>query len=253
MPLFNNQSYLPVNDKGYLPRYNQGYTIQVMKTLAERLSFAMERAQYDQYKLAAAVGMSQVAIHKLLVGKSKSSRKITQIATTLGVDPIWLAENKGNQPPREDAGLRRVRMSPREIVVLNYIQAGHPKEVIDDYAPGDGMERIYVDEETEKKLGPYAFALIVEGDSMEKEYREGDRVLVDPGAAVRPGDVVVAKLDKCDAATLKQYRSRGDDEQGCPMFELVPFNNNYPTELVSSKNPGQIIGPVIEHTRKVRR
>lgn len=187
--------------------------------------------------------------------RKPSPEDIQRIAKVTGFRAEWLLYGAGPKTEEvpADAGLRRVRMSPREIVVLNYVQAGHPKEVIDDYAPGDGMERIYVDEESEKRLGPYAFALIVEGDSMETEYREGDRVLIDPAAPVRPGDVVVAKLDKCDAATLKQYRSRGDDEQGCPMFELVPFNNNYPTELVSSKNPGQIIGPVIEHTRKVRR
>lgn len=110
-----------------------------------------------------------------------------------------------------------------------------------------------VSAETAAAPGPHAFGLRVEGDSMAPDFKAGDYVIVDPDAVVRPGDIVVAKLDREEAATLKKYRSRGKDAAGHLVFELVPLNDDYPTLRVDATNPGRLIGPVIEHHRQLRR
>jgi len=71
-------------------------------------------------------------------------------------------------------------------------------------------------------------------------------------APVHPGDIVVAKLEREESATLKKYRSRGNDSEGNEVFELVPLNDDYPTLVVNRSNPGHLIGPVVEHRRKLK-
>lgn len=155
-------------------------------------------------------------------------------------------QRNGNVTPINDDAVRR-------IPVINDIQAGAAKEIVDDYAAGNGFEYLTVDAEMAAQLGPYAFGLVVTGRSMENEFFEGDRVIVDPSASIRPGDIVVAKLDQDDSATLKKYRDRGTDQDGYPVFELVPINPDYAPITVCAQNPGKIIGPVVEHRRKMRR
>ena len=88
---------------------------------------------------------------------------------------------------------------------------------------------------------------------MAPEFKPGDYIVVDPDMPAEPGDLVVAKLDRDDAAILRKYHSRGEDAAGHPVFELVPLNDDYPTVTVDATNPGRLIAPAFEHHRKVRR
>ena len=141
----------------------------------------------------------------------------------------------------------------RRIPVISYVQAGDPRPIIDDHAPGNGIDDIWVGGATAEKLGSYSFALTIKGDSMEPDFRPGDQIIVDPDVVPRPGEIVVAKIGSEEEATLKQYRARGTDENGVEIFELVPINNNHATILVNAANPGQIIGTVMHHLRNMRR
>ena len=84
---------------------------------------------------------------------------------------------------------------------------------------------------------------------MAPEFKPGDYIVVDPDMPAEPGDLVVAKLDRDDAAILRKYHSRGEDGSGHPVFELVPLNDDYPTVVVDASNPGHLIGRVVEHRR----
>lgn len=66
-----------------------------MKTLAERLTAALQAANLSQEQLAQKVGLSQPAIQKLASGKAQSSRKILEISSALGVSPEWLGQGIG--------------------------------------------------------------------------------------------------------------------------------------------------------------
>ncbi len=84
---------------------------------------------------------------------------------------------------------------------------------------------------------------------MEPDFREGDKVIIDPEIQPRPGDYVVAKLANENEATFKKYRPRGSDKDGRPTIELVPLNPDWPTLVVDSDHPGRIIGTMVEHRR----
>ena len=114
------------------------------------------------------------------------------------------------------------------------------------------MERIVVDPALAGVRSPTAFALVVDGRSMEPEFHEGDIIVIDPRTTAQPGDFVVAKLDNAEHATFKKYRSRGVDAAGQPAFELAPLNQDFPTLRVDADNPGHVIGVMVEHRRRRR-
>lgn len=101
---------------------------------------------------------------------------------------------------------------------------------------------------TDQKLSSDAFALQVEGDAMLPEFREGDRVIIDPAIHPRPGDYVVAKNG--DDVVFQKYRLRFTS-QGEKFFELVPLNEDYPT-MCSYSAKINVVGTMVEH-RKIRR
>jgi len=111
---------------------------------------------------------------------------------------------------------------------------------------GDGFETIA----TDLDLSAGAFGLIIKGPSMEPEFKEGDKVIIDPAVSPQPGDFVVAK-NSHEEATFKKYRPRGTSERGEMVFELVPLNDDFAI-LHSERDHLHIIGVMVEH-RKYRR
>ncbi|HVZ98911.1 MAG TPA: helix-turn-helix transcriptional regulator [Caulobacterales bacterium] len=75
--------------------------------------------------------------------------------------------------------------------------------------PGLGDDRVY--------------ALEITGDSMEPVFREGDIVIVQPGAAVRRGDRVVVRT-RAGEVTAKTLGRRNEQR-----VELISLNPAYPT------------------------
>ncbi len=134
----------------------------------------------------------------------------------------------------------------RRIPLIDYVQAGAWTCPADPYAVGDGFEWLL----TDLALADCAFALEIKGDSMQPEFKPGDRVIIDPEVLPQPGDYVVAKNGD-DEATFKKYRPRGSNERGDVVFELVPLNEDYPS-MRSDIQPIQIVGTMVEH-RKYRK
>lgn len=176
------------------------------------------------------------------------------IATTYNCDLTWLVSGRGEMDKGSRVGNgRHIDQGSRKIPVLSYIEAGDPKPVIADYMAGAGMDEVAVDSELEQELSMESFALVVSGSSMAPEFKEGDVVVIDPSVKPRPGDIVVATLEAESEATIKKYRSRGNDSAGHHVFELVPLNEDYHTITISSENPGHIVGTVVEHRRNLMR
>lgn len=98
---------------------------------------------------------------------------------------------------------------------------------------------------TDIDISEFTFALRIEGDSMEPDFKEGDIIIVDPELEPVPGEFVVAKNGD-NEATFKKYRPTFTDISGRQQYELVPLNDDYPT-INSSERPLKIIGVMVEH------
>ncbi len=189
-------------------------------------------------------------------GKPRGMRTETArfIEEKSGVRPGWLDTDHSNEALSDkdrkrqfDSNVKMVPVGVRSYPVISLIQAGLLKEISDPYAPGDGFDIEYGDDDASS----WAVFLQIEGDSMLPDFRPGDRVRIDPDVIPRPGDFVAARNTKQEA-TFKKYRVRGIDESGQEIFELVPLNPDYPI-LRSDEHHLVVIGTMTEHRRRFRR
>lgn len=207
-----------------------------MKTLAERLQFAMKAKGFSQPKLAKAASsrrqpVSQQNVQQLLSGRNTTSKHIPAIAKALGVRMEWLLLEEGPMDSEQEPRLTVPR--------IDLIQAGSWGDVNDPFPPGE-VPMV----PASSHVGPNAFALKVDGQSMMDLYQHGDVVIVDPAVEPVPGDDVIAKLASGERATFKRYRQKSPKE-----VELLALNPNYETLVLNARNPGRIVGVVVEHHR----
>ena len=212
----------------------------------------MDRAGVTRTRLAAELGVSYVAVKKVLDGLTRAftAENNSRAATFLGVNPDWLATGEGEMVVAggrtEVSNVIPASIGTRRVPLISYVQAGCWTEASDAATVGDGFEYLLTDLE----LSGSAFALEIQGESMLPEFRPGDRVIVDPEIQPHPGDCVVA-MNGGQEATFKKYRPRGIDERGDTVFELVPLNEDF-APMRSDQTPIRIVGTMMEH-RKYRR
>lgn len=217
-------------------------------SISKRITQEREKKGWNQSELARALSSAGQKVTPQSVQQWEKGetaprpKKIAAMAQLFGVDAAWL--QYGTSSNVEAPAAHPVRKIP----VINYVQAGSFREVIDDFAPGDGMFTATTDQD----LGPHAFGLIIRGESMLPEFKDGDMVIIDPAVSPHPGDFVVAKCNG-NEATFKKYRPRGIDENGAEVFELVPLNEDYPTFRSDATMQCEIIGTMVEHRRYRRR
>ena len=122
-----------------------------------------------------------------------------------------------------DAGLPQGAFPPQAgtIPLLGFAQAGAGGFFDDGGFPaGQGWDVVEFPAPPDRRAGVYA--LEVQGDSMLPLYRDGDVLIVEPGAPVRRGDRVVVKTREGEvmAKVLHRQRPRA--------IELVSLNPEHP-------------------------
>lgn len=110
------------------------------------------------------------------------------------------------------------------VPLIGFAQAGTGGFFDDGGFPvGQGWEEITL---PTVNIGENAYALQVQGDSMLPLYRDGDVLIVEPGARVRRGDRVVAKTV---SGEVMAKVLAGRSAQG---VELVSLNPAYPNHTI---------------------
>lgn len=125
----------------------------------------------------------------------------------------------------------------KKVPVISFVQASNWAEAVDSYEPGDGQEIIFV----EHKGGSMTFSVIVNGDCMETEFFEGDKILVDPEKEIQNGDFALIKDLTSNEVTFKRVSFL---EKGGVI--LQPLNSKYQPIVLDSKRKYKIIGKVIK-------
>ncbi len=73
----------------------------------------------------------------------------------------------------------------------------------------------------------HAFALEISGDSMEPIYRDGDTIIIVPGADIRRGDRVVVRTQDGEVMAKELIR------QSARKVELVSLNEAHPDRTLN--------------------
>jgi SOS-response transcriptional repressor LexA len=132
-------------------------------------------------------------------------------------------------------------VSARRVPIVSWATAGEAK----DYQDLASQIDEYV--ETNSK-DPNAFAVIIEGDSMENKFFAGDRVVFAPNLEPRNGDAVLAKLTD-GRVFFKWFHRTGHEGM---KIKLSSENPNYnPMEF--TREELQFIYPAWEVKRMLRR
>jgi phage repressor protein C with HTH and peptisase S24 domain len=115
----------------------------------------------------------------------------------------------------------------RSVPLLGFAQAGTSGAFDEAGLPsGKGWSEIALPATEDS----HAFALEISGDALAPVYRDGDIVLVSPGAPIRKGDRVVVKIktDEITIATLKRRTAK--------TLDLAPFNASQAARTVAASD-----------------
>lgn len=182
-----------------------------METFGERVRRLREALNLNQRELAASVpGMSESAISQLENGVTKGVKpqNLIDLARALRTTPEELVEGNGTAAARV-LFAREPGYGMKDVPIVGFaIATPHTDGFFDDmgFPPGSGEG--YVQWPTRD---PNAYALRVRGDSMEPRFRPGELIIVEPGAAVIPGnDVLVRTKDGRKMVKRLLFRRGGD-------------------------------------------
>lgn len=202
-------------------------------SLASRVKNRRIALGLTQTEAAEKAGIKQQSWASIEDGKTLKPRNIISMGFVLECDPGWLLTGDNIQPISE--------VNTRKIPLISYVQAGNLAECIPTSDCDGSFEYVLTDQD----LSCHAFALRIEGDSMEPDFKTGDVVIVDPEIEPHPGEFIVAANGNQEA-TFKKYRPTHTTINGTQHFELVPLNDDYPV-LDSEKTDIRIIGTMVEH------
>lgn len=146
-----------------------------------------------------------------------STESLAKIIDATGSTLTELLELLDEQPGHSE---------PRRTFVplIGFAQAGAGGFFDDGGFPvGQGWEEVAL---PTGNVGENAYALQVQGDSMLPLYRDGDILIVEPGARVRKGDRVIAKTTSGEVMA-KILASRREQ-----IVELISLNPAYPDRSI---------------------
>ena len=109
-------------------------------------------------------------------------------------------------------GLNLPSYKLRKVPLISWVKAGEFAEAEDPFSLGHGEDWIWTQTE-----GANVFALKVQGDSMEPEFRDGEIIIINPHIAWNNGSFVIVKNG--NDAKFEQLKKKGD------IWILHPINS----------------------------
>lgn len=183
-----------------------------MSSLAERLYRITKRHPLfnSKAKLADHLGLSRSMLYNYENGNPPAPRefldKLTALEITLDIPDAGFSSTVQEDTPVYGGGARR-------IPVIGWAHAGQAstyEEMAHDW-------RRYIASDCRD---PKAFAVTLEGDSMEPYFREGDELILMPGEEAHSGCYAVCRFND-DGVVFRRIELMGD------IIRLVPLNPRY--------------------------
>ncbi len=195
-----------------------------------------KQKKMTQKQLSERTGFSQNGISNHESGNRKIDElDIMVYAEALGVKPHELFNAEAAE--EEEPAIPSVPVI--SIPVVSQISAGMPI-----YAEENIVEHTYI-ADTITKEGKEYFGLKVSGDSMDKEFKEGDVVIIEKDSTVENGQIGVVMINGYNA-TLKRVKYFNDS------ILLMPesYNPKHEPQVYTNKDEIHIIGKVVGLSRR---
>lgn len=224
-----------------------------MSLLAKNIEYLLEKNKLNAYQLQDKSGIAQSTTFRITNGetKSPSGRTVKKYADFFKVSEADLTfKDLSGVESGTKTTADNFRVMPnapvRYLPVLNFVQAGEFCEYHDD-AIANEFEPVFGEGYAEN-----LYWVILEGDSMEPDFKSRELVLINPDLQPNPGDYVIALKKGEKKVTFKMWRPRGFDEKtGEEYWQLIPSNTNYPV-IDSRFTPFTVCGVAIERKQKLR-
>ena len=187
-----------------------------METVGQRIKALRRVTRTSQKELGKFCGVSDVAVgyweKDINTPGGEALSKLAKFFNTSIDYILYGAEFEG-----------KLVTNMRRVPVISWVQAGQFTEC----RAAEVFSEVEKWVDTSLKIGDNSFALEVKGDSMTNPnglptIPEGATVIVDPDAEPRQGNIVIARLDGTNEATVKKLVIDG------PQKFLVPLNPRYP-------------------------
>jgi SOS-response transcriptional repressor LexA len=212
-----------------------------MNDVARLFDLIESRFKGNQAAFARAIGRQPAQINQYLKGRRQLGIEAKMhIEQSLGLQNWFSGTPSHVLDGLNFVGLQMADMPMHMVPLISSVRAGKWGE-IKESQPNDGDEMAHV---RQNKVGPNAFALRVEGDSMTSDvgltFPEGTLLIVDPDRAPEAGKYVVAKDVDTQKATFKKLTTDGS------RWYLKPLNRDY--KLIEIDDPSmRVIGVVVEY------
>ncbi len=200
----------------------QEETVDILKAFALRLTQLANRQGLQQVDIASRLGVKPPRVGNWFQGRNMP-RKAERVALArlLGVTVEWLIEGDAEYGQISAEGVAQGRAlyggAPvRQVPVISWSHAG-------ESVAYEEMPRHFAGAVATTSSDPKAFAVTVEGDSMEPKIFSGDRVVCEPSRAPVNGRAVVAKYSN-EEVQLRIYHKLPTGK-----IRLAPLNPVYPT------------------------
>lgn len=195
---------------------------EILKAFATRLLQMANRQGLQQVDIAAKLGIKPPRVGNWFQGRNMP-RKAERVALAhlLGVTVDWLIDGVAENGRITPAGVEEARAQyggppVREVPVISWSHAG-------EAVAYEEMPRHFAGHAATTSTDPRAFAVTVEGDSMEPKIYAGDRVVCEPSREPVNGRAVVAKHAN-EEVQLRIYHKLPTGK-----IRLAPLNPVYPT------------------------
>lgn len=233
--------------------------------MGKRIQEALDHLKLKQAWLVEAAGIDTGALSALIRRDSKRSEFSGQIADALGVHHRWLQSGEGamwRELDYRNAALKRPALhlvqetsmadnllhapvTRKPVPVISLIRAGDFADINCHYEPGDGDQW----ETPDYKVGPRAWAHIVDGHSMDDGsadgFPHGSLIFADPDVGYDANSFVIAKDVGAQKATFKQLVTDNGK------WYLRPLNSQYP--IIPIDDPKLRVIAVVTEARNVSR
>lgn len=210
---------------------------EIVEKFANRLNTILTIRNMKPVELHEKTGISESLISKYLSDNAVARLdKLTILSDTLNVNPVWLM---GYDVPMEREIKQEASSQSKQYYmcpVYGRISAGQP-----NWAEECVEGRIPIDYQLMNILNPEeCFFLRVNGESMNKEIKNGAYALIRKQETVENGEIAVVLVNGYDA-TLKKFSMQGD----LVILEPMSDDSNFTTQVYNKDTEIKIIGKYI--------